>query len=166
MLALRGLLLFTLGALAGMISAAAFVRRAVPSRGDEESDDLGLVAVFDGIELKSRAKAFRGGSMLAWFGGIQVDLTEVELAPGAGLSLHALFGGIDIKTPQSWRIESDMRAFAGGIEARTPSDKDPDAPVLTLTGSALFGGIAVRSRAGANNRPPAAAGPAASATAN
>lgn len=40
--------------------------------GDEESDELGLVAVFNGIELKSRATAFRGGSMLAWLGGIAV----------------------------------------------------------------------------------------------
>ena|SRR5438034_4831926 len=54
---LRGFTLFTLGAWAGMIGAAAFVRRAVPSRGDEESDELGLVAVFDGIDLKSQAKA-------------------------------------------------------------------------------------------------------------
>lgn len=80
---LRGLLLFKLGAWVGMMAAAAFVRRAVPSHGDEESDELGLVAVLNGIELKSRARAFRGGSMLAWFGGIAVDLREVELAPGA-----------------------------------------------------------------------------------
>src|SRR5512132_1947249 len=62
---LRTLLIFKLGAWAGMASAAAFVKRAVPSRGDEDSDELSLVAVFDGIELKSRAKAFKGGSMLA-----------------------------------------------------------------------------------------------------
>jgi len=98
-------LLFKLGAWAGMMAAAAFVRRAVPSQGDEESDDLRLVAVFNGITLESRAKAFTGGSMLAWYGGIDVDLREVELAPGARLSLHTLFGGIAIKTPPGWRVE-------------------------------------------------------------
>ena len=96
---LRGVLLFKLGAWAGMMAASAFVRRAVPSQGDEESDDLRLVAVFNGITLESRAKAFTGGSMLAWYGGIDVDLREVELAPGARLALHTLFGGIAIKTP-------------------------------------------------------------------
>ena len=40
-----------------MFAAAAFIKRALPSRGDEESDELTLVAVFDGIDLKSRAKA-------------------------------------------------------------------------------------------------------------
>ena len=144
---LRGVLLFKLGAWVGMMAAAAFVRRTVPSRGDEESDELGLVSVFDGIELKSRARAFSGGSMLAWFGGIAVDLREVELAPGARLSLNTLFGGIAIKTPPSWRVESELKAFAGGVDARTPGGDEPAAPVLTVTGTAFFGGIAIGAKA-------------------
>jgi len=140
---LRGVLLFKLGAWVGMLAAAAFVRRTVPSHGDEESNELGLVAVLNGIELKSRARAFRGGSMLAWFGGIEVDLREVELAPGARLSLNTLFGGIAIKTPPGWRIESELKALAGGVDTRSPAQDDTDPPILTVTGTALFGGIAV-----------------------
>ena len=146
---LRGVLLFKLGAWAGMMAAAAFVRRAVPSQGDEDSDELRLVAVLDGITLKSRARAFTGGSMLAWYGGIDVDLREAELAPNAQLSLNTLFGGIQVKTPPGWRVESELKAFAGGVDTRTPSQGDPDAPVLNLTGTALFGGIDV----GAKPRP-------------
>jgi hypothetical protein len=144
---IRGLLLFKLGAWLGMMGSAAFVRHAVPSHGDEYSDELGLVAVFDGIELKSRATAFRGGSMLAWFGGISVDLREVELAPGAELTLHTLFGGIAIDTPPDWRLESEVSALAGGVDARQQALDDPDAPVLRLKGKALFGGIAVGEKA-------------------
>ena len=143
---IRGLLLFKLGAWLGMMGAAAFVRRAVPSHGDEDSDELGLVAVFDGIELKSRASAFRGGSMLAWFGGISVDLREAQLAPGARLSLYTLFGGIAIRVPAAWRVESELTALAGGADARSPANDDPDAPVLTVTGRALFGGIEVSAK--------------------
>jgi len=138
----RRLLLFKLGALVGMILAAAFFKRIVRSRGDEESDELALVAILDGIELESRAKAFRGGSMLAWFGGIEADLSEAELAPDARLSVHALFGGIEVRTPPNWRVESGVKAIMGGIDARGAED-DPAAPVLTLDGMALFGGIEV-----------------------
>lgn len=162
---LRGALLFNLGAWAGMMAAAAFVRRAVPSQGDEESDDLRLVAVFNGITLKSRAKAFTGGSMLAWYGGIDVDLREVELAHDARLSLNTLFGGIAIKTPPGWRVESELNAIGGGVDTRTPARDDPDAPVLTLTGTALFGGIAVGARATTDEPAPAADGPLARDTA-
>jgi hypothetical protein len=145
----RAVVIVELGAWAGMAAAAAFVKRAVPSRGDEESDELSLVAVYDGIDLKSRAKAFKGGSMLAWFGGIAVDLRDAELAPGARLSLHTLFGGIAVKTPPSWRLESNTKALMGGVDAKTPTQIDPNAPVLTLEGVALFGGIAVGAKADA-----------------
>ena len=144
---LRGLLLVKLGVVAGLAAAAGFVKRAVPSRGAEESDELALVAVFDGIELESRARAFRGGSLLAWFGGIELDLRSAELAPGARLSVHALFGGIEITTPPHWRIESQVKALAGGIDAPTPAEDDEDAPVLRLDGVALLGGVEVRADA-------------------
>jgi hypothetical protein len=67
-----------------MMGAAAFVRHAVPSHGDEESDELALVAVFDGINLASRAKAFKGGSMLAWFGGIEPAAPYPAESPASG----------------------------------------------------------------------------------
>jgi hypothetical protein len=140
---LRGLLVFKLGVWAGLAIAAAVVKRAVPSRGDEDSDDLALMAVYDGIDLESSATAFTGGSALAWFGGIELDLREAQLAPGARLSVNTLFGGIDIKTPAGWRIESSLKAVMGGVDARVPDPPDPDAPVLTLEGTAVFGGVSV-----------------------
>jgi hypothetical protein len=144
----RALGLLTLGAWGGFQAAAALTKRAIPSRGDEESDELALVAIYDGIELKSRAKAFRGGSMFAWFGGIAVDLREATLAPGgAQLTLNALFGGVAIRVPTGWRLESKLSGVAGGVDVRAPEPDDPDAPTLTLAGRALFGGIAVAARA-------------------
>ena len=85
--------------------------------------------------------------MLAWFGGIAVDLREAELAPGAKLSVRTLFGGIAVRTPANWRIKSDVKALGGGIDARTPQ-VDDDAPVLLLDGIAIFGGVAVGAKAG------------------
>jgi hypothetical protein len=144
---MRSLLIFKLGVWTGVAAAAMFVKRAVPSSGDEDSDELALVAAFDGVELKSRSKAFKGGSMVALFGGIAVDLREVELAPGARLTVRTLLGGIAIKTPPTWRVESKVNAVLGGVEAPKPPE-DPDAPVLSVDGVAVLGGIAVGAGAG------------------
>ena len=143
MRAIRSLLVFKLGFWAGMTAAALFAKRALPSHGDEDSDELGLVAIFDGIDLENRSKAFKGGSMLAWWGGISVDLREAELAPDAHLSVRTLFGGIALRTPPTWRVESSVKALAGGADVQTPAQDDPDAPVLTVEGMALFGGVAI-----------------------
>lgn len=140
---LRAMLLLKLGFWVGMVATAALLKRALPSRGDADSDELALVAIFDGANVRSRSRAFRGGTMLSWFGGIAVDLREAELAPGAHLTLHSIVGGIAIRIPPGWRVESNVRALAGGVAIDAPDPGDPNAPRLTLDGAALVGGIAV-----------------------
>lgn len=143
----RRLGLLSLGFFGGFMAAAVLVKHLVPSRGDAESDDVALMAVFDGVDLRSEAKGFRGGSMLAWYGGVNADLREAELAPDARLSLAALFGGVALRVPPGWRVESNVRAFAGGVDVSGSDPDDPDAPLLVLDGLALFGGVAVSRKA-------------------
>lgn len=138
----RALLLFKLGFWAGMLTSAAILKRSFPSRGDEDSDELALVAILNGVELESRAQAFRGGSMFSWLGGIAVDLREAQLAGDAHLDVHSAFGGIAIRVPPSWRIESNVKAIGGGV-AISPTQPADDAPTLRLDGFTAFGGIAV-----------------------
>jgi hypothetical protein len=139
----------TVGAFGGFAAAAVVMRRVLASRGGSRSDEVALVAIFDGVELSSRATPFRGGSMLAWFGGIAVDLREAKLAPVAHLSVHAVFGGIAIRVPPGWRIESNVHAVGGGVAIDSPYTDDAQAPHLVLDGFALFGGVAVGAKAGA-----------------
>jgi len=146
MRALKATGLVVMGAFAGFAGAAAVVRRALPSRGDDESDEVALVAIFDGIDLRSRSTAFRGGSMLSWFGGIAVDLRDAQLAPGAELSVHSLFGGIAVRVPAEWRVESTVKAVGGGVAVQLPAPDARDAPTLALRGFTLFGGVAVGAR--------------------
>ena len=140
---LRALFLFKVGFWAGTIGSAMLLRRTFPSRGDAESNGVALVAILDGIELKSRAKAFKGGSMFSWLGGIAVDFREAKLAPDAHLDLHSLFGGIAIRVPAGWRVESKAKAIAGGVAVSVPDPESADAPTLTVDGFAAFGGIAI-----------------------
>ena len=142
----RSLLVFKLGFWAGMLGSAALLKRVLRSVGDAESHEVALVAIFDGIELESRAKSFRGGSMFTWFGGIAVDLREATLAPGAHLTLNTLWGGIAIRVPPEWQVESSAKALGGGVAIRPPQIEVPDAPRLTIDGIALLGGIAVGSK--------------------
>jgi hypothetical protein len=142
----RFLLVFKLGFWAGALGSAALLKRVLPSRGDADSDEVGLVAIFDGIELESRATAFRGGSMFTWFGGIAVDLRQATLAPDARLTLNTLWGGIALRVPPEWQIESTAKAIGGGVAIKPPKVEVPDAPRLTIDGFALLGGIAVGSK--------------------
>jgi hypothetical protein len=143
---IRALLLFKLGFWAGAFASAAAVKRAFPSRGDAESDEVRLVAILNGIELESRAQAFRGGSMFTWLGGIAVDLRDAKLAPDAHLEVGSLFGGIALRVPSGWRVESDVQSLAGGVAIDVPKPEDDEAPTLRMTGFTAFGGVAVEAK--------------------
>jgi hypothetical protein len=144
---LRSLGLLTAGALSGFVGAALLAKQALPSQGDEESDEVALNAILGGIEFRSRAAAFRGGSMLAWFGGVAADLREATLAPDAHLTVTALLGGIAVRVPPGWRVESNVRTFGGGVAIETPDPEGSDAPRLVVDGLTFLGGVAVGTRA-------------------
>ena len=93
--------------------------------------------------------AFQMPEYAKHFTCISVDLRGAELAPGARLSLRTLFGGIDIKTPPGWRLDSSVKALAGGVDTGAPAQAHPEAPVLALEGLALMGGIAVGAKSDA-----------------
>ena len=141
---LRALTLFKLGFWAGTLASAALLKRVLPSHGDSDSDEVALVGILHGVALKSRATSFRGGSMFSWFGGIAVDLRDVQLAPGgAHLDVRSVFGGIAIRLPPEWRVESSVKSVGGGVAINAPDPESAEAPTLTLDGFTYFGGVAV-----------------------
>ena len=133
-----------------LLAAAAFARRFIPEWGDEDSNEFQTVAILDGREFQSRASSLRGGTAIAAYGGVELDLRQAELAAGgATLRLLAVFGGVSLLVPDGWNVEMKTTAILGGAEKRTtPTDELPAAaPELTIEVTAVFGGVAVRAKA-------------------
>lgn len=128
---------------------AVVMKRRLPSQGDEADDEIALVTIYSGRDFQSRAKAFRGGSVLTWYGGGTLDLRGANLDPhGARLTVRAIFGGLRLVVPETWRVEQRLTAIFGGIgDARDDDLITADSPVLVLDGFALFGGIGIVSDA-------------------
>jgi hypothetical protein len=133
--------------LSGILSAlgAAVAKRQLESSGSETDDEFDLVTIFDGVEFASTAGALRRASALTWYGGGTIDLRNATLDPaGAHMTVRAIFGGVQLIVPESWRVERKMVAFMGGVgDTRDPDRVDPSGPVLTLDGWAVFGGIGI-----------------------
>jgi hypothetical protein len=143
----RRILIFAAGLLAGLTAAAAVARLLIPSHGDEDSDELALVAISNGIELESRAKEFRGGTIGIWMGGVELDLSNATIAPGgARLHVTVFMGGLDLVIPSDWRVEVDARGAAHGIDATlTGQEELPEtAPRLRIDVLAVAAGVDIR----------------------
>lgn len=130
-----------------MAVVALVLRRTMRSIGDEISDEVALAAGANGIELKSRAAAFRGGTVRAAMGGIQLDLRAATLAAeGARLDVRAIMGGVEIILPESWPVRvSSAHAVMGGVEHPRSMGgvSEVDGPALELSLLAVMGGIEV-----------------------
>jgi hypothetical protein len=135
--------LSVIGAIVVPAVAAAMARRNLVSEGDEASDTLKLYAIFDGVQLASRAGAFQGGDAIAWYGGLDLDLREATLDPaGARMRAMAIFGGTRIIVPEDWAVEVHGRPFLGGVTTEADGVEASDGrPRLVVDATAVFGGV-------------------------
>jgi hypothetical protein len=138
-----------LAGLAAMIIApilAGKAKRDRPSIGDETSDEIDLVTIFEGRELRSRATAFRGGRALCWYGGGEIDLVNATPDPaGIRLQVTCVFGGLTIRVPLDWKVDVKARSVFGGTADGRPTigPAGAGAPTLVLEARSVFGGVGV-----------------------
>jgi predicted membrane protein len=140
-------LFFVASMLFGMGSAvvAAFARRRIETTEDPASNEPTVASVFAGERFVSTAPALRGGRVITWFAGHDVDLRGATLDPlGATLDLRTMYGATQIAVPEGWRVRSRVISIFGGTEVSVDeADLPADAPVLELRGFTLFGGARV-----------------------
>lgn len=116
----------------------------VPSAATEN-----LVAVFGGAARKGRWRVGPRTNAFALFGEVEIDLSEALFTQReVVINATAVFGGVDIKVPENVSVRSAGTGVFGGFDVRTHEADEPDAPVVLVTGFALFGAVEARARRG------------------
>jgi len=100
------------------------------------------VLFFSGNEKVIDSKQFEGGKIVSFFGGLKVDLTKAELAPGVnGLELIIGFGGCKLIVPSHWNVRVDaVSIFGGFVDKRIIISSENSDKTLIIKGVAIFGG--------------------------
>lgn len=110
-----------------------------------DTDEIRSFNLFSGSELASVSPSFRGGSVGVIFGGAEIDLRSASLAPDAVLEVFAMFGGVELRVPQGWRVTTSGMPIFGGVENSTAKDGLPaDAPTLAISMTVLFAGLEIK----------------------
>jgi hypothetical protein len=106
-----------------------------------------MTAIFGGISRKGRWHPEPETRILAVFGGAELDFRDADLpAREITISAVAVFGGVSITVPPEMRVVDTGSAVMGGREITGESAESvaPDAPVLRITGTCVFGGVDVK----------------------
>ena len=145
--ALRMVVLAFIATMVAAMVGAARAKREAPPLPDPADDLIDLHAIFESLEFRSTATAFRGGTLTTWFGGGNLDLRDATLDPmGARLEVRAIFGGGSILVPEDWDVAVRVVGIGGAGDARPARERSADGPRLEIEGFALFGGFGVMSQ--------------------
>jgi predicted membrane protein len=105
------------------------------------------IAIFGGGERRIVTPNFKGGSMVAAFGGSKVDLTHSNIAAGDRpmIEVVCIFGGSGLIVPSDWNVKVEVfNIFGGYVDKRIQSQVDSN-KTLIIKGVTVFGGGEVKS---------------------
>ncbi len=123
-----------------------FHRNFTIDREASAMDFIDDVNIFGGHERIITTQNFRGGRVLAVFGGGEYDLRQSLLSKdGAQLEVINVFGGSSFIMPADWNIKIEVAGIFGGFsDNRRVSDISHD-KTLIIKGIAIFGGGEIKS---------------------
>ena len=109
---------------------------------------LSEVAIFGGGKRKVTTQDFQGGELTAIFGGFEIDLRYAGMVrDSAVLEINAIFGGAEIRIPESWIAVVQGVGILGGYGDETTAPNpatNPQSKRLFVKGAAVFGGVSVK----------------------
>ncbi len=110
------------------------------------SDDrIDESTIFGSISKKITTKSFKGGSISVVFGAAEIDLRSAQLAEeGAVLDISTIFGGVEIRIPESWVVQTRSSAVLGGVDAKYSNTENNTGKRLVINASAVFGGVDIK----------------------
>ena len=110
-------------------------------------DRINERVIFSGVNRKLMTKDFQGGKATVIFGGLDLDLTQVDFTGIATLDLEVGFGGVKLIVPPHWDVRTEMSNIAAGLEdKRMFREGGVDTnKVLILKGTLLFSGLEIKS---------------------
>lgn len=110
-----------------------------------DEDTINSTVIWWGSERKTRSRQFKGGSLTAIMGGIEVDLREADIVDRAEIAIFALWGGVEVKVPPTWRVRVSGLPLLGGWDDKTTLPVQDGAPELVVHVTAIMGGAEIKS---------------------
>ena len=107
-------------------------------------------AVFSGVKRRVETISLEGGELTSVFGAIEIDLRKASISNPertASIEANVAFGAVEIRIPESWRVDMRGNAVFGAYEDKSiPPRPDPGSPVPTLQifGGTAFGAVVVK----------------------
>ena len=105
--------------------------------------------IFSGGREYCNSKEFKGGEINSIFGGLELDLSDAQLAEGTHtLEINAVFGGCVLYIPLSWNVRIMPTSVFGQFADNRPKMgfEVDEKRMLIIKSNAVFGGGEIKCR--------------------
>jgi hypothetical protein len=125
---------------------ASFFGVSVPGGNDDDAT-FDQSVILSGFKRRITSQGFRRGRATAILGGFHIDFTRADIEGSrALLHIDTIFGGGEVRVPDTWRIVIEATAIAGAFVDETYPQPAGSAPAkqLIVRGAAIFGGVTIK----------------------
>ncbi|WP_133469342.1 DUF1707 SHOCT-like domain-containing protein [Paraglaciecola marina] len=106
-----------------------------------------IVNVFGGSNRSGQWAVPSEIRVLTVFGGSDIDFTDAIFSTQhVTIKVVCLFGGDTIYVPENVNVISKAFCIFGGVDNKAPSIASRQAPIITIEGIVLFGGLDIKIR--------------------
>lgn len=110
-----------------------------------------IVAIFSSVDRRGRWLVEPQTNAVSVFGSVELDLRQAVLSRReVTINAVTVFGSVTLTVPPGVRVDNSAIAVLGSCSVPSQETFDPNAPVVRLTGFALFGSVDVRYDGGAD----------------
>jgi predicted membrane protein len=109
-----------------------------------ENDSVNALAILSGVNRGSNSTSFKGGELTAFMGGVEVDLRQAAINGDAVIDVFAMWGGIEIRVPESWTVIGRVTPLMGGFEDSTRAPQVASTHRLIIRGVVVMGGVEIK----------------------
>jgi len=118
--------------------------RPRPGRDADTNSAVSAMAVLGAVMRGNNSHAFRGGDLTAVMGGCELDLRHAAVDGEAVIDVLALWGGIEIRVPEDWSVESRVVPILGGVDDKTRPPQGASRHRLVLRGFVIMAGVEIK----------------------
>jgi hypothetical protein len=108
-----------------------------------------VLTILSSIQRKGTWRVPKKLRVVTVMGAVDLDFREAELGPGiTDVKVTSVMGGIAIIVPPDLQLECEGVSILGHFEGmdRSAGERDPDAPLLRITGVAIMGAVETSTR--------------------
>ncbi|MER6994283.1 DUF1707 domain-containing protein [Streptomyces sp. NPDC000410] len=108
-----------------------------------------LVAVFSSSTRKGRWRVGARTNAFAFFGSIEIDLTEAMFGQRLTvINATSIFGSVEVRVPENISLRGSGTGVFGNFEVRHLEAAHPEAPVVVVNGYSVFGNVEAKPKRG------------------